>query len=47
MDTSWNDCAKNEVIRSINEERNVVHAAKQRKANCIGTAFRNMSLKGS
>jgi len=33
---SWNDRVKNEVLRRVKEERNIVHTVNRRKANWIG-----------
>ena len=33
---SWTDRVRNEVLKSIKEERNVLHAIKRRKATWIG-----------
>jgi len=36
MKTSWNDRAKNKVLQSVKENRNILHTIKQRKANWNG-----------
>jgi len=36
MEISWTNCVKNEVLRRVQEARNILHALKQRKANWIG-----------
>jgi hypothetical protein len=41
---SWTERVKNEILRRLKEERNVLHAVKRMKANlighmCVGTGF--------
>jgi len=36
MEISWTNCVENEVLCRVQEERNILHAVKQRKANWIG-----------
>ena len=36
MEISWNNCVENEVLCRVREERNILHAVKQRNANWIG-----------
>jgi len=42
---SWTDCVRNEVLHSVNEDRNIFHIVKRRKAvlvtSRVGTAFDN------
>jgi len=33
---SWTDCVSNEALHRVNEDRNILHIVKRRKANCIG-----------
>ena len=44
---SWTDHVRNEeVLHRVNEERNILHTVKSRKANWIGhILFRNCLLK--
>jgi hypothetical protein len=43
---SWTDRVRNEKYYLVKEERNILHAVKRRKANCIGhTLRRNCLLK--
>jgi hypothetical protein len=37
---SWTDRVRNEVLRRVKEERNIVHTIKRRKANWIGHILR-------
>jgi hypothetical protein len=32
----WTDCVKNEVLRTVKNERNILHTIKRKKANGIG-----------
>lgn len=36
MEISWTNCVKTEVLCRVQEERHILHAVKQRKANWIG-----------
>jgi hypothetical protein len=43
---SWTDRMKNEALRSVKEERNILYSINRRKANCIGHMLhRNCLLK--
>jgi hypothetical protein len=43
---SWTDHIRNEVLRKVSEERNVLHKIKRKKANWIGNILhRNCLLK--
>ena len=45
MGISWSDCLKNEkVIWRVKEERNILHAIKWRKTNCVGHILRRDCL---
>jgi len=44
MKISWADHVKSEVVRSVKEERNILHKIKQRKANCVGQILRKNCL---
>jgi hypothetical protein len=41
---SWTDRVRNEVVRRVKEERNIVHTIKRRKANWIGHILRRNCL---
>jgi hypothetical protein len=41
---SWTDRVRNEVLRSVKEERNDLHTVKRRKANWIGHILRRNRL---
>jgi hypothetical protein len=46
MEISWSDRVKNEVLRRVKEERNILHTLKIRKANWIGHILcKNVLLK--
>jgi hypothetical protein len=43
---SWTDHIKNEVLRKVKEERNVLHTIKRKKANWVGhILYRKCLLK--
>jgi hypothetical protein len=41
MEIRWTNCAKNEVLSGVLEQRNILHAGKQRNTNWIGDICRN------
>ena len=42
---SWNDRVRNEeVLLRVNEQRNILHKIRKRKANCIGHILRRNCL---
>jgi hypothetical protein len=41
---SWTDHIKNEVLRKVKEERNVLHTIKREKANWIGDILHRKCL---
>jgi hypothetical protein len=41
---SWSDRVKNEILRRVKEERNILHTIKRRKANGIGHTLRRNCL---
>ena len=41
MEISWTDCVRNEeVLLQVNEQRDILHAIRKRKANWIGHILR-------
>jgi len=46
MEIIWTDRVRNEkVLQRVNEERNILHTIKKRKANCIGHILRRNSSR--
>ena len=50
MENSWTDCAKNEVLHRVQEEKNILHAVKNGRlialvTSCVGTAVQSTLLK--
>jgi hypothetical protein len=49
IEISWTDLVRNEVLQSVEEDRNIQHTAHRRTADlmaaCVGTAFQNILLK--
>jgi hypothetical protein len=45
MKISWTDRVRNEVLRRVKEERNIIHTIKRRKTNWIGHILRRNFLK--
>ena len=41
---SWTDHVRNEVLLQVNEQRNILHAIRKRKANWIGHILRRNCL---
>ena len=45
MEISWTDCVRNEeVLLQVNEQRDILHAIRKRKANWIGHILRRNCL---
>jgi hypothetical protein len=44
MEISWTDRVKNEALHSVNQERNILHTVKRRKANWVGHILRRNCL---
>jgi hypothetical protein len=44
MEISWTDHVRNDVLKSVKEERNILHTVKCRKANWIGHILRRNCL---
>jgi len=40
MEVSWTSRVRNEVLHTINEERNILRTIKKGKANCVGHILR-------
>ena len=41
---SWTDHVRNEVLLRVNQQRNILHEIRKRKANCIGHILRRNCL---